>query len=256
MHDTALAIGRQFFGTYLPDRPASVLEIGSQDVNGGLRRCAPAGSLYVGLDLCAAPGVDVIAGNLESFPFADATFDALVSSSCFEHVQFFWLTFLEMVRVTKPGGYLYIDAPSNGAYHRYPTDNWRFYPDAGLALQGWARHQGHEIGLEESFVARSGAEGWNDCVMVFRKGGGGPPERRGRLADAFPSSFNIRIAGRPELLNPSAATEDMLRLQRASWDPRRRLRGAAARLPAPLRAALRRAAVTLSLLRSADPPRR
>lgn len=49
------------------------------------------------------------------------------------------MTFLEYARVIKPGGMIYINAPSNGDYHRYPDDNWRFYPDCGRVLKNGLR---------------------------------------------------------------------------------------------------------------------
>jgi SAM-dependent methyltransferase len=215
LHDTALAIGRRFFTSYFPDRPGRFLEIGAQDVNGGLRRHAPPGSDYFGVDLCEGEGVDLVLQNPHSLPLASDQYDAALASSCFEHVQMFWLTFLEMVRVAKPGGYIYIDAPSNGAYHCYPTDNWRFYPDAGLALAEWAASHRSEVRLLESFVAVRGADGWSDCVMVFRKGGDGAVDSPGKLAACFPDSFNIRIDGSPAVANRSEMTEDMLLLAQA-----------------------------------------
>jgi len=40
----------------------------------------------------------------------------------FEHDVMFWESFLELVRVLRPGGLLYLNAPSNTAFHRYPLD--------------------------------------------------------------------------------------------------------------------------------------
>ena len=42
----------------------------------------------------------------------------------------FWVTFAEMARVVKAGGFVYISVPVNGPVHRHPMDCWRFYPDA------------------------------------------------------------------------------------------------------------------------------
>ena len=215
MHDTAYAIGRAFFAIYLGDRPAEILEIGSRNVNGGLRQAAPAGAGFTGVDVAAGPGVDVVLDEPYSLPFPADRFDAVVSSSCLEHVEMFWLAFLEMARVTRPGGYIYANAPSNGQYHRVPIDSWRFYPDAGLSLAAWARREGHGIELAESFIARRGVGGWNDCVMVFVKNP--QPDRlpsRG-LADAFPGSYNIRRFGTEAIENLSPGTEDMILLAEA-----------------------------------------
>jgi SAM-dependent methyltransferase len=227
MHDTAFALGRAFFAIYLADRAAEILEIGSRNVNGGLRQAAPADARFTGVDVQAGPGVDVVLGDAYALPFAADSYDAVVSSSCLEHVAMFWLVFLEMARVTRPGGYIYANAPSNGEYHRFPIDSWRFYPDAGLSLAAWARRQGHRIELAESFIARRGVGGWNDCVMVFAKDPqpGRLPSRG--LADAFPGSYNIRRFGTDAIENLSPGTEDMMLLAEArQWLPLRLARRA------------------------------
>ncbi len=213
MHDTAMANGAAFFNAY--GRPGSrILDVGSYDVNGTLRDVAPAGSHYTGVDLGPGPGVDLVLETAQRYPFPDASFDMVVSTSCFEHDSMFWLTFLEMARVARPGGVVFINAPSNGAYHAYPTDIWRFYPDAGLALEAWARHQGRAITLLESFVAPRIADCWNDCIMVFGIGENPPPAAG--LADQVAGALNIRIPSRSaELLNPSGETEDMRLLREA-----------------------------------------
>ncbi len=58
---------------------------------------------------------------------------------------------------------MYVSAPSNGAYHRYPTDNWRFYPDSGKALSDYANKEGFNTKLLESFI------GAGDFVAVLIK---------------------------------------------------------------------------------------
>ena len=210
MHDTAFEIGCQFFKTYLVKPRALILDIGAQNINGSLRACAPQDSTYIGMDLIPGDGVDVVLKDPYSFPFDHEHFDAVVSTSCFEHDQMFWLTFLEAVRVTKTDGYVYLNAPSNGPYHCYPTDNWRFYPDASLALLAWARRNGLELTLMESFIAARKHDVWNDCVAVFRKGAVFETMVLGRIVDHLPDAYNIRRTdtGSPE--KSRDATEDMI----------------------------------------------
>ena len=210
MHDTALAFGRAFFDTYLhaahlPGMPARILDVGSQDINGSLRDCAPAGAVYTGVDMAAGRGVDIVLDDPHSLPFAAASFDAVVSTSCFEHDPMFWVTFLEMLRVTRRGGHVYVNASANGWYHCHPQDNWRFYPDAGLALEGWARRQGHAASLLESFTGRRRGDVWNDTVMVFRCGEATPGPR---ISDRFADVMNLRLAGSGAVAAPAKASED------------------------------------------------
>lgn len=169
MHDTAYLIGGLVMETYLPATPAKILEIGSQDVNGSLRAHAPRNASYTGLDFEAGKGVDIVVTGLSDWNVEDAAFDLVAASSVFEHDKAFWRTFLAMCAKTKPGGHIYVSAPSNGTVHRYPQDYWRFYPDAGLALQEWALDEGFKVSLVESFIAERQAEVWNDFCAVFRR---------------------------------------------------------------------------------------
>jgi SAM-dependent methyltransferase len=173
MHDTALKFGQLFFASYLrapQQHSTAVLDIGGMDLNGTLRSVAPQQWRYVAADMASGKGVDVVLLDPYKLPFKDAEFDAVVSTSCFEHDACFWLTFLEMVRVTRLGGYLYLNAPSGGLVHHFPIDAWRFYPDASLALVEWARRSGTDVTLCESFVGDAGADGWADFVAIFRRG--------------------------------------------------------------------------------------
>ena len=213
MHDTAYEHGRRFFALYWQEHFRDVVELGSQDVNGSLRDHAPAAASYQGLDTAPGPGVDRVVVPGAPLPLPDACADVVVTSSALEHDPCFWETFLDLVRLLRPGGLLYVNAPSNHAFHRYPVDCWRFYPDAGTALVTWSRRRGTEVELVESFVARPAAEGWSDFVAVFRKPG--PPlVRRGRIADLSDThnGFDVESAG---LLRERTDTFDMRALAQA-----------------------------------------
>jgi hypothetical protein len=60
MHYTADQSGRMFFDCYANSTHKRVLDIGAMDVNGSLRRHAPSFIAYVGMDIEAGPGVDVV----------------------------------------------------------------------------------------------------------------------------------------------------------------------------------------------------
>ncbi len=173
MHDTSRLIGREFFRVY--GRPwTRILDVGSRDVNGTLRPFVPAGCDYVGIDMEPGTGVDVVLDDPYRFPFVSRSFDLVVSTSCFEHDPMFWLTFVEMVRVLRADGTIYINVPSNGPYHAYPMDCWRFYPDAGPALVEWSTRCGEPLALIESFLGPQSADGWIDMCMIFRRRCGEP----------------------------------------------------------------------------------
>lgn len=206
MHDTAREFGGLFFSCYWKDEFTDILDVGSSDIGGTLRDVAPAGARYTGIDMVAGPGVDVVLEDSTKFPFPDDTFDAVVSTSCLEHDVMFWVTFLEMLRVAKNGGYVYLDVPSNGMFHRYPVDCWRFYPDAGIALEKWAGRHGMRGTLLESFIADRRRDQWNDCVMVFGKGDAKPGVRF--MSHRGIAARNIRRFGELQITNFTGSTED------------------------------------------------
>ncbi len=187
VHDTAYLHGRLFFELYVNDGIRTVVELGSQNVNGSIRDHCPAAVHYIGLDMAQGDGVDVVVDPGQPLPLAAASVDAVVTSSAFEHDTCFWDTFLELVRILRPGGLLYVNVPSNGGFHRHPLDCWRFYPDAGVALVQWAARRGMAVSLVESFIGQPRAERWADFVAVFRRHADTPLLRRGRIADHVPA---------------------------------------------------------------------
>jgi SAM-dependent methyltransferase len=95
--------------------------------------------------------------------------DLIISGQAFEHIEFFWRTWLEMVRVLKPGGKIFLIAPSRGPEHRYPVDCWRFYPDGFAALAKYGSLELTQIHTDwEPHTAPDSAP-WGDTVGVFYK---------------------------------------------------------------------------------------
>lgn len=225
MHPSALRNADRFFKVYAPYKQtgaARVVDIGSQDVNGSIREVCPPGIAYVGVDFVQGKGVDVVIDDPYKLPFDDETFDFVVSSSCFEHSEMFWLLMLELLRITKPDGLIYVNAPSNADFHRYPVDCWRFYPDSGHALVNWGKRSGYRCSLLESYISDQGEDGMvNDFVAVIVKDGSHAakyPERITRKHSDFHNGFNDQQTG---ILRHEPRTEDQLKLQRfKTWRKR------------------------------------
>jgi SAM-dependent methyltransferase len=151
-------------------RPGTVLDIGSQDVNGSYRPIFDAaGWRYIGLDAAPGKNVEVVAPTPYHYPFPSNTIDLVVSGQAFEHIDYFWVSFLEMARLLKPGGLIFLIAPSRGSEHRYPVDCWRFYPDGYRALARWGGMALIEVTTDWQPSPHPDSAEWGDSVGVFEK---------------------------------------------------------------------------------------
>jgi SAM-dependent methyltransferase len=171
MHTSAYLCAEDFYKKYCENdiENKKILDVGSLNINGSMKPIFEKGQ-YVGLDMEMGPNVDVVA-SANNLPFENESFDIIISSSCFEHDDMFWDTFLEMCRVVKPGGYIYVQAPQNGPYHGHPGDNWRFYKDSWSALSKWAKKNNYDVDLIESYIKDASEPEfiWNDSVGIFKK---------------------------------------------------------------------------------------
>jgi len=169
MHITAYQNCNNFYIDYCSDLSgeATVVDFGSYSVNGNVRDIFEPNMKYIGIDMEAGPNVDIVSTNRKT-PFESKSVDVVVSTSCFEHDACFWMTFLEMCRIVKPSGYIYINAPSAGPYHGYPGDCWRFYKDSWKALEQWGNENGFSIKLEETYIDERSIDDWRDSVGIFR----------------------------------------------------------------------------------------
>jgi len=213
MHDIAMKHGAAFFNTYLSNaKNLTIVDVGAQNVWGSLRSVAPPNNKYIGVDFLKAKGVDVVITDPYSLPFEDESVDVVVSSSCFEHSEFFWLLFNEILRILKPTGLLYINVPSNGSFHRYPVDCWRFYPDSGVALQNWGKRSGYNCALLESFVGirKNKADVWNDFVAIFVKDEKNSAKYISRIQNASIPFANGRLHNSENIVNHIVPTQDQI----------------------------------------------
>jgi len=206
VHPSAIQNAESFFQAYAPHVPEGrVVEIGSQDVNGSIRTVCPPRFDYVGVDFCEAKGVDIVITDPYQLPFDDESVDIFVSSSCFEHSEFFWLVFMEVMRCLKPRGLFYLNAPSTGQFHRYPVDCWRFYPDSGMALVNWGRRNGLKPALLESYTHVGGQ--WQDFVAVFLKDERFASTFPDRIVDKKQDYENGLVLGEAKLRNAVELTQ-------------------------------------------------
>jgi len=177
-------------------------------VNGSLRHVAPRDCRYLSFDFQPGKSVDVILDDPYVLPFDDSSCDVIVSSSYFEHAEFLWLSFNEMLRILKPFGLLYLNVPSNGAFHRFPVDCWRFYPDSGATWQNWGRRNVYPVEMLESFTGVQKRDIWNDFVRVFARGAAHGEAYPNRMQHRVGRYTNGRLAGTDAIYDLSALPED------------------------------------------------
>jgi SAM-dependent methyltransferase len=146
----------------------SVLDVGGSDYNGSYREVFSHERFsYTAADISEGHGVQLVIQDPYRLPIDDRSIDIVISGQMLEHCEFFWLAFGEMVRVLRPGGFIFLIAPSAGPEHRYPVDCYRFYPDAFRAL---ARHANCAV----VDIWRDDRGPWQDLVGVFSRHGQPP----------------------------------------------------------------------------------
>lgn len=107
----------------------NVVEIGARAVSPGAslkaERFAPE-CAFRGIDIHAAPGVDVVAdAHYLSSVIAPNSVDGVFSLAVLEHVAAPWLVAAEINRVLKIGGLTYHLVPHSWPVHEMPNDFWR-----------------------------------------------------------------------------------------------------------------------------------
>ena len=113
--------------------------------------------------------VDLVIKNVYDWQEVDSnSMDVVISGQAFEHIEYFWNTMMELVRVLKEDCIGCIIAPGICPQHRYPLDCWRFYPDGFAAI---AKFAGVKV-LEVYTVWQEPYPEYTNCadtVLVFQK---------------------------------------------------------------------------------------
>ncbi len=102
-----------------------ILHLGARDEN---KKALFAGyKEYVGFDIHSGENVDVV-GDIHQVSryFPEEHFDVVLSIATFEHLAMPWKAILEINRVMKPGGLLFIGTVPTWPAHALPWDFWRF----------------------------------------------------------------------------------------------------------------------------------
>lgn len=176
MHQSSFDKMAEFRRKYLAGRegePLTVLDLGSQDINGSYRSLFEiANWRYLGVDMSAGPNVDIVLTDPYDWREIEAeTADVIVSGQTFEHTEFFWLTMQQIARTLRQNAIVCILAPSSGPEHRFPVDCWRFYPDGLRAIARYAGLEVAEVTTQWEDLPQYDSESnkWHDSVLVARK---------------------------------------------------------------------------------------
>lgn len=119
------------------DLPSPVVEIGALQIEGqekyaDLRPFFP-GKQFIGCDMRPGKGVDRIE-NLHQLTFANDSVGTMILLDTMEHVQYPFKAMEEVHRVLKPGGVIIMTSVMLCPIHAYPSDYWRFTPEAFKVL--------------------------------------------------------------------------------------------------------------------------
>ena len=133
-----------FFIDNVDKLEGKVLEVGSYNVNGSLKKLIPH---RVGTDMRAGPEVDIVCNAEDLRKHFDAeSFDAVISTETLEHIKDWRAAVTAMWEVLKTQGWLIITMASvNKGRHAYPDDYWRMLPEHVLRIFPDAENVG-EIG--------------------------------------------------------------------------------------------------------------
>lgn len=115
MHASSYARMSWFVENYLLDaslnvsKKISVLDVGSQDVNGSYRLLFDDARFeYTGLDMAKGKNVDIVPKSIYHWTeIENDSYDVVISGQCLEHVEFPWVTVSEMSRIVHGGDTLY-----------------------------------------------------------------------------------------------------------------------------------------------------
>jgi len=150
---------KQFFPDFFTG--TNVLEIGSLDINGSVRRFFESCE-YTGIDLGPGPMVDVICKG-EDFPEKAEQYDVVISTEVFEHTENWNLIFLNMLRLMKRGGMILFSCASWGR-EQHGTSLFH----SGSAPYVASTNDYYKNLVADDFIAAFKMEYWFSCHTFIR----------------------------------------------------------------------------------------
>ncbi len=111
-----------------------ILEVGSRNVTGVNFRSRFNQATYIGFDFYDGENVDVVgdAHKLSSYFQGQEKFDLIFSSAVFEHLHMPWVVAIEIQRLLKVGGYVFVETHFSFSSHERP---WHFFQFSDMGLR-------------------------------------------------------------------------------------------------------------------------
>lgn len=133
MHNASFEIMRSLINKHVRNASGTVVDFGSQDINGTYRPLFGKQWKYIGADLASGKNVDIVMQPYK-IDIKDSSVDLVISGQTIEHCRNPFRLVGEMVRVLKRESHIILIAPFRWSVHRYPIDCWRFLPDGMQCL--------------------------------------------------------------------------------------------------------------------------
>lgn len=111
-----------------------ILEIGSREVTGeSLARKYFDQAEYIGFDYYPGRNVDIV-GDVHKLSqyFPNEKFDFVFTSACFEHFAMPWIVSVEIAKVLKVGGHVFVESHFSFSSHERP---WHFFHFTDMGLR-------------------------------------------------------------------------------------------------------------------------
>lgn len=111
-----------------------ILEIGSRNVTGANFRNRFNKATYIGFDYYEGENVDVVGDvhSLTNYFDENNKFDLIFSSAVFEHLHMPWVAAVQIQKLLKVGGYVFIETHFSFSSHERP---WHFFQFSDVGLR-------------------------------------------------------------------------------------------------------------------------
>ena len=124
----------EFLSAQFNRKGVRILEIGSRNVTGRKVRAYFPDAEYVGFDIYPGENVDVVgdAHRLCRYFSAEDKFDLILSHAVFEHLYMPWVVAVEIQKMLKVGGCVFIETHFSYTSHERP---WHFFQFSDMGLR-------------------------------------------------------------------------------------------------------------------------